>query len=597
MDIIALNNLICYAVSTVNLVFTKCLNLLRINNIMKMKEHFAANKSKISVILLFLFLTMTFVVSFKTKFNVHYDRLFGWHSWLSGSIIKFVNNWLIETPQKLCFVNYENPNSIEFNDLTEREPYISYPSGCTFFVYIFAKLLGRQTIDISFLKHLQMICFWLETLLLALFVYRFLKNIGIKSETEKTITAFLTALFWSWIPTNVWYLANVFFSDQCVILFIMAFLYIEFESYCCKSNSLNLILNLIKVLLILAGVLIDYYFWIFIFVAFVLKIIYSIKNKKTLVIIIRDSLWYVIPVFFAVSVFLCQIVSVSNWQNTLKATFLDRIGATQSECSTMKYIVTQLCKYFIDAFGLETNLKLLVLLLIILCFHSGNTKASKDLITSLKESAFSTSGIILILGTISPILQILFLKNHSAVHEFSETKLSWIVAMIPVIVSVIYYKTHKDNGQLTLFSKINVSPFLKYFMISFLCIVFITGVPFSSKEYKDKHEIEVYDYHLAEILRENTTYEHVCFSFSYFIPFNPPQELSVSQKRVYKIDTETEMNTMFPNLNQQALKLFIIDKNAVSELTEEQIEVQNNLNNSNKVFFEDERFCILELAK
>lgn len=375
----------------------------------------------------------------------------------------------------------------------------------------------------------------------------------------------------------------------------MAFLYIEYESYCCKNRHLNVILNLVKVFLIFAGTLIDYYFWIFIFVAFILQIIYSLKNKKSFLIIIRNSLLYVLPVIFAVSVFFYQILSVPDWQNTLKDKFLYRVGATKSECSKIKYILIQLSRYFIDGFGLETNLKSSVLLLLILSFHIKKENTSKALFVKLKEYTFTASGIIILLGTISPIIQIIFLKNHSAVHEFSETKLSWIVAMIPIVISVIYYKSHEDNNQSKSSGKTRTTPFIKYFMISFLCIVFITGVPFSSKEYKDKHEIEVYDYHLAEILKNNTKYKHVCFSFSYFIPTNPPHELSVSQKRIYKINNKNELNTMFPNLNQQAVKLFIIDKKT-SELTDEQITVQNELRNSNKVFFEDERFCFLELT-
>ena len=98
-------------------------------------------------------------------------------------------------------------------------------------------------------------------------------------------------------------------------------------------------------------------------------------------------------------------------------------------------------------------------------------------------------------------------------------------------------------------------------------------------------------------MRDNTSYEHVCFSFSYSLPTNPPQELAVSRKKVYKIDNINELNTMFPNLNQQAIKIFVIDKSAVSELTDEQNAVQNELRNSNNVFFEDERFCLLELAE
>lgn len=551
------------------------------------KTLLAANKSVISVGLLFLLLTLAFGVSFKTKLAVNYDSFNGRHCWLSGSTIKFVNNWLIETPQKLHFVNINLPDSIEFNGLAEREPYISYPSGCTFFVYVFAKMLGRQTIDISFLKHFQMLCYWLETLLLAIFVYRLLNNSGIKSELEKTTAAFLTAIFWAWMPTCVWYLANVYFADQCVILFVMAFLYVEYENYCSANTRHRFILNSIKAVIIFAGILIDYYFWVLTFVAFVLQIVYSVKNKKTLAAIIKTLLWYVIPVILGVVVYACQLVSTPNWLDELSFVFLYRTGAAKRD-DIDKHIFKVLWRHIVAGFGLKTNLRLFVLFMLILCLHSDKIRISR-FFTVLGKTLFTNNGTIILLGTIAPVLQIIVLKNHSAVHDFSMVKLAWIAAILPVVFSAIYFKSIEHESQSTL-------AFLQVFMISFLCVVFITGVPFSSIKFREDQEQELHDYHLAEILRDTTSYEHVCFSFTYSIPANPPHELSVSGKNVWKIDSKSEMNTKFPNLKEQAIKLFIIDKYAASELTEEQTAVQAELRNSGTVFFEDERFCLLKLT-
>ena len=57
------------------------------------------------------------------------NNMGGTHSWLSGSTIKFVNYWLDEGAINLNFTNYESPASIEFNELEDRTPYLSYPSG------------------------------------------------------------------------------------------------------------------------------------------------------------------------------------------------------------------------------------------------------------------------------------------------------------------------------------------------------------------------------------------------------------------------------------------------------------------------------------
>lgn len=565
----------------------------------KVNDFFTMHKSS-NIFLLLLLLAITFIGTFSTIFRVHYDELQGTHSWLSGSTIKFVNNWLEETPQKLHFVNYESPDSIEFNETTERGPYISYPSGCTLFVYLVAKVFGKSAIDIGFLKHFQMMCFLLEILLFGLFVYRFLGRTGIESEKEKVFVSFTTATFWSWLPTNVWYLANVYFADQCIILFVMAFLLLEYECYFCKKKSLSVSLNFIKSLLILCGVLTDYYFWILAFVAFIIQIVLTVKSKKSIGQIIINSLWYAIPVILALCFYAYQLFSVPNWKSILFAKFEQRAGLVKSDTgagayNTPKFIIKSLISNFIYAFGLKENLKVLPLLLLVLyLFAKKADKSEKNSNFICTEIIFSKNGLIIILGIISPIIQILLLKNHSAIHEFSQIKLGWIFAMLPIVVSLISMKSNNFERKITYLGKIKISYFLNVFIISFLCIVFFTAVPFSSWSFRKSRMAEYHDYHLAEILKNNTSFEHVCFSFSYEIPNNPPQELAISRKRVYKINSKEELESYFPNLNENAKKIFVIDKTALSNLTNEQIEVQLDLQNFNKIIYEDDRFCLLE---
>ena len=130
---------------------------------------YSFRKSCLSVGILWGALTLVFAAGFKTLFPIRYGSLTGIHSWLSASTLKYVNNWLEEGPGKLHFVNYESPDSIEFSTLEERWPYLSYPTGETFFVYSFAKLGGKTEIDLPFLKRFQLVCFWISLLLFALF--------------------------------------------------------------------------------------------------------------------------------------------------------------------------------------------------------------------------------------------------------------------------------------------------------------------------------------------------------------------------------------------------------------------------------------------
>jgi len=75
------------------------------------------------------------------------------HQWLSGSTLKFVNNWFEEGPVSLKFGMIENPNSIEFPTLLSRGPYPSYPPGTIIPVYVLAKIMGRELTPSLLMKY------------------------------------------------------------------------------------------------------------------------------------------------------------------------------------------------------------------------------------------------------------------------------------------------------------------------------------------------------------------------------------------------------------------------------------------------------------
>lgn len=548
-------------------------------------KHFE-KKSVSSIFVLFTSLTLFFLISFGIMFKPNYTNNSGTHCWLSGSTIKFVNNWLDESPLKLHFVNYESPNSIEFNNLEERGPYVSYPTGETFFVYSAARIIGKKSIGIYFLKHFQMLCFWLEMLFISLFVYRFLSRNGIRSEFEKTVVSFLTASYWILLPINVWYLANVYFADQCVILFVMAFLLIEYESLYCEKKKYQHILNFLKFFLVFSGVLIDYYFWILVFISFCLEISFNIKNRKPRNEVFKVALWYVIPVLLALLFFAYQLFSIPKWNEILKNTFLFRTGFSENQYNRTDVINYGLKINFLTAFGLKNFKFLFWILIVIFLYIDYNFEERKVILTKNK--------IIVLLGVISPLIQVILLKNHSSIHEFSMIKFGWCFAMLPIVSALFIVKLVNNLKVTQSFQHINFSLFFHVFLILFLFMALITGVPGSSRKYYISRRGSPNDYHLSEILREYTKYEHVCFSFSHEILPNPPQELAVSKKRIYKISTIDEMKSKFPLLKSEAKKVLVIDKNDTS-VTAEQKSVQLSLISKNKSIYEDERYCLLEI--
>lgn len=188
------------------------------------------NIKLLSLAKIWLWLSVAFAVIFIFIYPPDFHNLGGTHSWLSGVTLKFVNNWLADGIWEDHFTCYESFDSVEFRTKQERTPYLSYPTGSTFAVYLAAKMAGKDHVGIYFLKHFQILWYYAEMLLLATFLYILLTDLAIYAEREKKAVTCLMALFWVLQPVNVWYLANVYFTDQAVIFYIMAFLLFEYIS-------------------------------------------------------------------------------------------------------------------------------------------------------------------------------------------------------------------------------------------------------------------------------------------------------------------------------------------------------------------------------
>lgn len=457
------------------------------------------------------------------------DNLGGTHSWLSGSTIKFVNYWLEDGPENLKFTNYEKPNSIESSNLEDREPYLSYPTGETMFVYLAAKLAGKGQITISFLRRFQMILFALEGIMMTTFVYLFSeRTLKLKKDYQKVIISVATATLWILMPTCAYYLNNIYFVDQCVIFWTTALILIEYIFRTSRAKSKTL-LKILRAVLIYCGILIDYYFWILAFIFFVTEIIsttISQKGTERKKAILSIILWFGVPTILALLTFYLQISQTENWLDIIKFKFGFRVVG---EDYKFKTLLNMIRGHFMNAFTIKGSGSYYYLVFTMLAsFIVGLVILIKN---KCFKKLFINPGISIFISiAITSIGQILIFKQHSALHEFSMTKMAYIVAFLPIIIFMEARFLVKSNKNI-----------LPIFITSFLAIVFITGVPFSSIDYVNERLGKV-DYTFEEALRANTDYNDIVFSFTKEIPINPPQYLVMSHKLVYKIKSLEEIN-------------------------------------------------------
>ncbi|WP_026526223.1 hypothetical protein [Butyrivibrio sp. VCD2006] len=531
----------------------------------------------INLILVNLFTLLIFLAVFSFKYPIKYNNMGGDNIWQSASTVKYVNIWLEEGAAKMHFTACENYRSIEFQSFNDRVPFISYPSGHIVLVWLCAKLFGRSFINISFVKHLQMVLFAIESLLFSSFIYVLLWKHKIGSAISKLIIPTATVVLWMLLPVNAWYLPNVFFTDQSVLLYVMLFLLLEELLYIPELKSHKYQHAAIKVLHFLTiylGILTDYYFWILAFFVFVMRIVGLLLEKKGLKNIITTGLGYAVPVILAVATFLAQLSFVDGWLDTLKYKLKFRTGGDDS----LSAIVARLIENFSSAFTQEQRSFMCYLFLfqfvaILIAFF---TLKKGERIKSL----FINTDISLIIANfIAVAFQILMLKNHSAVHEFSMMKAGWCVAMTAPIAAIAYTRAVKTDDDETFFLGKKVAPLIPAFAICLFIMVLITGVPTSTSKYIVSRDGDA-DYTLDEFLYRNTDYKDVCFSFTNEIPYEPPMDLTISHERVYLVDNAEEIDTKFPELSSDAVKLLLIDTAALSKNPELKDKVMPLIDNS-----------------
>ena len=546
----------------------------------------------VSGIILIIFV---FTINFIHKAD--YLNLTITHSWLSASTIKFTNNWLKDGVFADKFSMLEKPFSIESQTIESRRAYVSYPIGTIMVTYGVAKMVGKDQIDIRFIKELNIIFYALDALLIGLIVYLILRYI-LKIETRKgkIFISILLSSLWILFPNNIYYLKNVFFADQLILFFTCLLLLLEIlRNYVGIANSLRKnIINILLFLIILLGVLIDYYFWVQVFILCAINFIDSLLQRKGFISSIKKMSIYVIPAILAVGLFLLQLTQISDSLTLLKSTMFRRMGQTGAALPTylgnsyIEAIFNHMYQVF-GYIGFTTLLVFTVGSLLLLCYlkivKKKEMQLSKEICSFLKISLF----IIL-----SAYIQLFSLLNHSAIHEFSILKLNLLFVFGLLLFSYVIFILRGKSPNLALEIIFKIGNFSKKIVMnSYVVLVTILAVFFVSFNIYPKgiysywKNIESYNkrrmiYPLCEmalLIKEINDYENVFFSCTESIPINPPQSLAIAKKMVYKVNKLDDIKHIFPDLDNNAVLMFVINKNNIKKsndiLQEEQYVIKN----------------------
>ena len=500
-------------------------------------------------------LVLLLIFNNKNAINLnHYD---GDNQWLSASTIKFVNNWLYDGILNDKFIMYEDYKSIEFEN-NSREVYNSYPPGCIIPVYLFAKINHLNKITIQNMKDFIFFEYILCAILLGIFFYLFSVLI-FKDKIIKYILPVVLALFWAYLPFNFYYFRNVYFSDIAIIPIAILFLINELLLYN-NLNSSNLkLLKLISFVLVFIGVFTDYYFLSLSFACFIIRVLYNYKEYQMtllngLLLGFKKSTDLILGIIFSCFLFIYQVSKIPNGFNMLRNKFNERTGTNIDATMYMNHEINFKSESFFSFlrlnFGNSIPSMLMYFILLILVYSFFSILSSK-----IKKNTLTVYFLLLV--SLSVITHSILLYNHTMRHEFSILK--FCIALVFFLFIFIYWvyclleKFNKNSIQYIFICMVSI-----FFSLS----VMITLIYWDNKYYTRRtRQLKINKEGLASFIKENTIYNDVIFSPFYEIKTNPPLDLSISEKRVYKIDSIQEIKNY--RLSLKSNIIILLNKDSI----------------------------------
>ncbi len=316
--------------------------------------------------------------------------------------------------------------------------YLSYPSLWLVVPYLIFKTL---TIPISNanLQIYHLICDRLLSSIVIYFLFleiiQLFEKINFVKGWGRKILALLATSAWMFNPPVLYWSQNVYFCDQAVLLPIYGLLLFAIkERFQFHNLSRSKRLILFSLSLLAAGF--DWYGWVFLFLLILVVTIHLAPK----------TIWAALqPVITAITIIIIwfgsQLFYFKDGFNQITNVALERVGAhlkfeLNQEVFVMSLYWVQYLPKFLQSIWDAGKLSLpiiflgLVILLGWLYWHTQN-----------KSSLLSVALLIIF----SPLLQIVLLRQHSTIHDFSAFKFAlptiftiWIIIPLSILILLDY---------------------------------------------------------------------------------------------------------------------------------------------------------------
>lgn len=489
------------------------------------------------------------------------------HNHLTGSTVIFAANWYNENPFSLGFKMYYLGKSIDAQTPEKRFVYDTYPPGAIIPIYLIS-VISRTPPNPAMVMGYNLFGHFWTAFLLAAALFLTLRRIRFNYICS-ILLSFVTAAIVLFMPQTMYYLQTVFFSDQAVILPFAALIFLEVARDLAYNSKHKRILDILEWIVIFYGVFTD---WLFVFVCvvlFVKRLINGQLGKKFKDIVFNTSR-LAAPAFLAVFIYVLQLLT--NKSSRFLGVFLQRTGIKDEQGWVNWFDAMVWGKYLQAGYGPWANLIIwtsffaavgLVLYALFALFMRTRFAAAKE-----DKKKYINENLICILNFLMLIvfpcfIQLYTFKNHSAIHDFSVVKLSFILSTCWVMLPVTLYIVIRDIARLS--RKAVLNTFVACLVTAVVLVSAGGYMYFVTPTYRDMYppstpELEKY----GTFVRDNTDYYDVVFSADYSITPYHHQKLCWSLKQIRQIKSISDIESVISSLPSEArAAVFITDKNRV----------------------------------
>ena len=438
--------------------------------------------------------------------------------------ILIIDNWIDEGIYNANFTMLNDPASIEFDSFEKREKYISYPQGGAIPPFLLKKFFFSKTDTFSIIKNYAYAHLFLATFLLALTLFFFLKNQLKLTILNATILSIIPIISFTFFPYNIRFYPYSFFMNNTIPIIFIYYIFLEILRQNVNSSKKTYFINVVQALIIFYGVFTDWFFISIVFITWLVRLKQGTLGQKRLEII-RSSFLFILPVLITLIIYLTHLYFIDGFQHIINK-FLIRTGVdgkVLTEKSLLKFFTEPhaILIYFYSFF---------IIVLIAWGILSLKKTTNNDQKNRIKKILYFSA-----LISFPPILNTILLFQHTFQHQFSPLKFLPAIATLPFVIFPLLVIITIPRLQKI---KLLKFPFLSYFLVSFVFLLYFAVVKITKKqiEQKWKNSNSITEKKEGIFIKENTTYSDVVFSTIFHIR---KTSNSINFKKIHKKNKKT----------------------------------------------------------